>query len=271
VAIFAHHAHVFPDSVNPDGTIERLLRLLDACDIDGAVCFAPFPYQVVGKDLDPNQWLAKRLATQPRLAGFGTIDMHRGDIAEQVRIAAELGLKGLKLHPQVQEFDLLSKEAFEAYGAAQERNLFITFHSGVHHYRIKSYRVLDFDEVAEHFPNLRFSLEHIGGYSFFHEALAVITNRIPFPPVPGKRCNVFGGLSSIFTHHYNRYWYMNRERLEEVVAQVGPELLIFGLDFPYNLEENTKIGIARLRELGLPAADLDLILGGNIRREIGLQ
>lgn len=270
MSIYAHHAHVFPESVNPDGTIERLLRLLDACDIEGAVCFAPFAYQVAGTDIDPNRWLAKRLAGQSRLAGFGTIDLRRGNIAEQVHEAAELGFKGLKLHPQVQEFDLLSPEAFEIYAAAQAKNLFVTFHSGIHHYRIKSYRVLDFDEVAHHFPDLRFSLEHVGGYCFFHEALAVITNRIPFPPMPGKRCMVFGGLSSIFTQDYNRYWYMSRDRLTELVAQAGVTQLIFGLDFPYNLEENTRLGIKTLRELGLPPSDLALILGGNIRRELAL-
>ena len=66
----------------------------------------------------------------------------------------------------------------------------IVFHSGVHHYRIANYRVLKFDEIAHQFPRLRFTLEHVGGYSFFNEALAVIVNNIPFPPEPGKRPRV---------------------------------------------------------------------------------
>src|SRR5688572_11159507 len=51
--VFAHHAHVFPANVNPNGTIDRLMLLLDACAIDEAVCFAPFPHQVRGMGLDP--------------------------------------------------------------------------------------------------------------------------------------------------------------------------------------------------------------------------
>jgi uncharacterized protein len=203
------------------------------------------------------------------LRGFGTIDLRRDDIADQVKRVVDLGFKGLKIHPQAQEFDLLEPRAFELYGAAQDANLFLTFHSGVHHYRIKSYNVLHFDEVAEHFPDLRFSLEHVGGYSFFYDALAVITNRIPFPPKPGKRAMVFGGLTSIFTPDYNRMWYMSRDRLMETILQAGAEQLIFGLDFPYNLEDNTKLALKTLGELGLPKSDLALILGGNIRRELG--
>src|SRR5262245_32693460 len=43
--VFANHAHVFPASMNPAGTIDRLLQLLDACQIAQAICFAPFPHQ----------------------------------------------------------------------------------------------------------------------------------------------------------------------------------------------------------------------------------
>ena len=268
--VLAHHAHVFPGSVNPNGTIERLLSLLDACDIEGAVCFAPFASQVEGSGLDPVAWLAEELKRQPRLHGFGTVDIRRADRADQVRRIADLGLRGIKLHPNAQAFDILGAQALEIYAAAQDVDLFLTFHSGVHHYRIKHYNLLGFDEIAYNFPKLRLSLEHVGGYSFFSEALAVIVNNIPFPPKPGVRPRVFGGLTSVFTQHYNRFWYMSPERMAEAIAQAGAQQFIFGLDFPYNLEDNTKAGLQALRALGLSASDLALILGGNLRRELGL-
>jgi predicted TIM-barrel fold metal-dependent hydrolase len=267
--IFANHAHVFPESINPGGTIDRLLKLMDHCNIDEAVCFAPFADQVKGTDIDPPKWLAKQLTSQPRLKGFGTINFHRDDLEDQVKAIAELGFRGIKLHPQVQEFDVVGERSFRVYEAAQRHKLFLTFHTGIHHYRIKSYNVLDFDEVAHHFPELRFSMEHVGGYCFFNDALAVITNRIPFPPVPGKRCMVFGGLTSIFTQDYNRYWYMSRDRMIELFAQAGAPQLIFGLDFPYNLEQNTLTALSTLNDLGLSSDDLALVLGGNLRRELG--
>ena len=274
IRILANHAHVLPAAVNPDATIDRLLLMLDACGIEEAVCFAPFPKQVAGTDIDPNGWLAGELSRRTRLWGFGTIDLHRGHVkaplADQVKRAKDLGLKGLKLHPNAQEFDILGPEAFEVYRAAEEAGLFVTFHTGVHHYRLKHYNVLGFDEVAHHFPALRFSMEHVGGYHFFEQALAVIFNRIPFPPVPGKRCMVYGGLTSVFTQHYNRYWYMPRERMLELVAQVGAGQLIFGLDFPYNLEANTRVALDTLNGLGLPEVQLAQVLGGNLREALGL-
>ena len=269
-AIFAHHAHVFPDDVNPAGSIGRLLRLMESCGIERAVCFAPFANQVAQKQLDPNAWLAKALADQPRLKGFGTVDFSRADMADQVRRIRELGLLGIKLHPNTQKFDILSPPALAVYAAAQEQKLLLSFHTGVHHYRIKHYNLLGFDEIAQQFPDLRFSLEHIGGYHFFTDALAVIFNNIPFPPKHGYRPRVLGGLVSNFSREKLPFWFLTPEKILDAIAQVGAELLIFGLDFPYNLEEDTKIGIETIRALPISEEKKAMILGGNLRRELGI-
>src|SRR5688500_14929222 len=118
-SVFAHHAHVFPESVNPNGTADRLLRLMDDCAIDAAVCFAPFAHQLEGTGLDPVTWLAAELKHRPRLHGFGTVDMRRPDIADQVRRIADLGFRGIKVHPNAQEFDMLGDAALRLYAAAQ--------------------------------------------------------------------------------------------------------------------------------------------------------
>jgi len=266
--IFAHHAHVFPEVVKAAGTIDMLLAHLDAASIERAVCFAPFARQVVGTDVQPNRWLASALKSHRRLLGFGTIDIHGSGLRDQVREVADLGFKGLKLHPNQQEFDILSPAALEIYAAAEELNLFITFHSGVHRYRLANYQVTKFDEVAWQFPKLRFSLEHVGGWSFFNEAVAVIVNNIPFPPTPDDRCRVFAGLTSVFTEDYLPFWYMSPERMQTLVRQVGAEQIIFGLDFPYHPVEHTLRGISAIRALGLTDAQQELILGGNLGREL---
>ena len=207
---------------------------------------------------------------QPRLLGFGTVDLTRSDIEAQVRHAKSLGLYGLKLHPNSQKFDLLSPPALKAYAAAEAQELFISFHSGVHRYPLKGVNVLHFDEIAEKFPDLRFSLEHVGGYSFFPDALAVIVNHIPYPPVPGRRCMVYAGLTSCLTPNFLRFWYLPPERLNELILQAGVDQLIFGLDFPYNLETHIETAINTIRGLDLLEPDQAKILGGNLREAIGL-
>jgi len=266
--IFAHHAHVFPEQTNPHGTLERLGRLMDECGIAQAVCFAPFAFQMPGED--PNGWLSKTIKGNDRFRGFGTIDIGRSDLRDQVRRIRELGLLGIKLHPNTQKFDVLSQQSMEVYAEAQEQKLFISFHTGVHHYRLKNYNVLSFDEIAHKFPELRFSLEHVGGYHFFKEALAVMFNNIPFPPKPGFRPRVHGGLVSVFNRNKLPFWHLTPEQICDAIAQVGAQLLIFGLDFPYNLEEDTRLALDVIRNLHIANEQKDMILGGNLRRELEL-
>jgi hypothetical protein len=269
VRVLANHAHLLPESINPNGTAERLLRMLDACAIARAVAFAPFPHQAEKAGIgDANAWLAEQLKGHARLLGFGTIDPRRADVRDQVRRCAELGFVGLKLHPNAQGFDILSPRLFDVYAAAVEHKMFCTFHSGVHQARLVQTAVLRFDELAWEFPELRFSMEHVGGYHFFNEALAVIFNHVP-PPWECGRCNVFAGLASVFTPDHNRFWYLSDERLRELHAQVGARQMIFGLDFPYNLEAETNVALETIRRL-FNADDQALILGGNLARELGV-
>jgi predicted TIM-barrel fold metal-dependent hydrolase len=268
--IVANHAHVFPASMNPNGTIDRLLKLMDACDIAQCICFAPFPHACDTNGLTPNRWLVDAIRGNDRLRAFGTVDVRRGDVADQVKEAFDLGCLGLKMHPNAQGFAILSPVAMKAYEAAEKLGMFITFHSGVHRTPLKDVRVLMFDEVGWRFPNLRFSMEHIGGPHFFTEALAVLFNHLPTPWAPEKS-NVFGGLASIFSSSVNRFWYLGPTRLAELVAQIDATQLIFGLDFPYNLEAETKLGIDTIRAFPLPPEKIDLILGGNLRRELKLK
>jgi len=268
-SVFANHAHVFPADFKPDGSVDRLRKLMDACGIARQVCFAPFALDFPDS-FDVNGWLAKEILGRNEFVGFGTIDFRRRDLADQVRRCADLGFRGLKLHPNIQHFDLIGDAACEVYGAAQDIGLFASFHSGVHNHRIADYNVLKFDEVAYRFPDFHFSMEHVGGWAFFSDAVGVISNNIPFPPIPGRKCRVYGGLASVFTANYNRQWFMPRDRMVELVAQVGPEQLIFGLDFPYNLEENTMTALAAIDALGLTSAQREMILGGNLRHVLEL-
>src|SRR5438270_9820191 len=95
----ANHAHVFPPAIKADGTIDVLLRYLDACDIARAVCFAPFPFQVKEPGFDPNDWLAREVVKHDRLYAFGTLDFARSDMRDQVFRMVDRGFKGIKIHP----------------------------------------------------------------------------------------------------------------------------------------------------------------------------
>ena len=264
--IFANHAHVFDAERRPDGTVDELLKLMDACEISKAVCFAPFKGQTSDPDIDPVEWLAREIEGKDSLIGFGTIDFDRGDIEKQVERIAELGFKGIKVHPAAQEISIVGEEARRMYEAAQDKGLFLSFHTGIHWHRISDYHPILFDEVAFDYPMLQFSMEHIGGYHFFKDALAVM-------------CNTKGHTESLC--RLDLYcparqqppsgWTISDEELRTVIYQTGNEFSIFGLDFPYNREDSTNKAIERILNLDIPEEAKRGILGENLARVLDVE
>ena len=269
--IWANHAHVFPEASRPDGSIENLKILMDECGIEKAVCFTCFrdQYERSGLPGDAVGWLADSIKDDDSLIGFGTIDFTRDDITYQVERIADLGLKGIKIHPAFQEINIMGDKAQQVYAAAQEKKLFISFHTGLHWHRIKDYNLLLFDEVAWFYPELRFSMEHIGGYHFFREALAVMCNSSRNPA--GN--TVFAGWTKIAmsANGLPSTWSLTDEELRTVIHQTGNERSIFGLDFPYNKADRAKAAIERIKNLDIPEEAKIGILGGNLRAVLGME
>lgn len=257
MAIIANHAHVFPREVWPEGSIDELLKLMDACQIEEAVAFAPFTSQVQEVGIEPNRWLAQELTKYDRIYGFGTIDLEAGHLARQAETIAQLGFKGVKLHPAYQKFNILAEELHEFYAAAEELGLLLCFHLGVHWHLIKDYHPLLCDELAHLYPRLKFTMEHVGGLSFFLDAVAVLTNNL-------ESKNVYAGITSVLNKKKNLLWYLGPERMELLAALIGSKQMIFGLDFPYNGVYETRESIEVIKGLDLPKQDQDRILGGNL-------
>lgn len=268
--IFANHAHVYPKEWRPFGTVEALGSFLDDCEIEKAVCFAPFPYifEEMGVEKNTNQFLYNEMKNQKRFVGFGTINFEKDNLTDQVQEIYDLGFKGIKIHPAAQEINIMGKKACEVYKKAEELNLFISFHTGIHWHRISDYNVLLFDEVAFNFPALKFSMEHIGGSHFFNEALAVMANNSRNEPK-----NVYGGWTSVAMPENGipDFWSLTDQQLLTVVNQTGYDTCIFGLDFPFKNADYVKKSITRIENLDLSEEAKAAILGKNLAEILNVE
>lgn len=264
--IFANHAHIYPKQVREKGTVDALKRYLDECGIDKCVAFSTFPdiLRSNGIELDQNKSLYDEIKGNHDIVGFGTVDPS-GDTDAQLEQIAGYGFKGIKIHPQVQDLPLAGEKAFKIYKKCEELGLFISFHSGIHWNRMRDTAVVLFDEVAYNFQNLRFSMEHIGGYSFFNEALAVMVNN----KRDGIQPRVYAGWTSIAGEDDS--WSISDKRLYTLLKQTTDNNSIFGLDFPFKSVEYNKDAIKRIKELNIPEESKDKILGGNLANALGVR
>lgn len=269
--IWANHAHLFPRGAKEDSQLENLKQLMADCGIEKAVCFTCFEnqYKKSGLPGDEVSWLYDTVKNDPSLIGFGTIDFDKGHITDQVKRIADYGFKGIKIHPAYQEINIVGEKACEVYEEAQKQGLFISFHTGIHWHRISDYKVLLFDEVAYRYPQLKFSMEHMGGYHFFRDALAVMCNngRSPYGNT------VFAGWTSIAMNKNGLpdFWSISDRELVTLIHQTGNERSIFGLDFPYKKSEYVLRSIDRIENLPISQEAKQGILGRNLANALGLE
>lgn len=265
--IFANHAHVFPEDIKPEGSVDNLKKLMDECGIDKCVAFAPFSdrFEESSRTDTPNEWLANAIKGDPDLYGFGTIDFTK-NLRDEVDRIADYGFKGIKMHPPYQEFDIDGEDAFKVYERAEELGLFISFHCGMHWHRLKGVRPILYDEVGWHFKNLRFSLEHLGGYHFFNESLAVMCNNSRF----GIQPRVFAGWTSVSDRDGKDEWTLTNEQLETIVFQTNDESSIFGLDFPFKNADYIKYEMERYKSLNISDTAKENLFGGTLKKVLGV-
>lgn len=266
--MFIAHCHVgtvhFGISDNPeDGTIPRLVQILDEVGAEGAGVFAPFPDPSLGwggeeatRFSDPNEWLLETLDDYPQLRGFATINPADPDAAAKLRHFITSGLVGAKVHPPVQRISLDDPALEPFWQTAEELGIPVHIHTGVHGGLLKTYRPLLLDEIAHKHPDLNIIMDHLGGYALFYEALAVLNNN----------ANVYAGFTQVSGRA--QVYSLPADRADIVIETIGPDRIIYGLDYPWNPDnlQALRDDIQWVAGLGLSHEDTDKILGGNILR-----
>jgi predicted TIM-barrel fold metal-dependent hydrolase len=261
--MFVNHVHLIPGEVREDATLEAFDRLAERVGIEGAVCFAPFSYNVKELGIDHNIWLHETIGDRPELVGYGTLDPLK-DPEEQVHQIKELGFKGIKLHPPAQKFHIFGDWSKRAYATMEELGLIADFHLGVHWHRLRDYDPLLCDEIAYHYPNLRMVYEHVGGWHYYRQVLAVITNNMY------RGNHLYAGIARVLNRQ-KPYWYLGPEGLEDCRWQIGDDKLIYGLDFPYGQLEHVQKDLEIIHNLDWPKEAIDGLLGGNLKRLLGIE
>lgn len=250
------HAHIFPEKIAENATantgkfydlhmdsIGISEKLIEGGSTIGVsqylVCSAAtVPHQVSSI----NKFIAMECEKNPCFFGFGTTHPHSENIEADIEQIRSLGLHGIKLHPDFQEFDANSPEAFRIYEII-EGELPLLIHCGDPRYdwsapaKIRS--------ICQNFPRLQIQAAHFGGYQRWDEAEELLTG---FP-------NVCVDISSSLA-------FMLPDDAVRRIRKFGVEKCFFGCDFPmwsHNEE------LQRFLALGLSEEENTLILAQNFK------
>src|SRR5205807_10419098 len=154
----------------------------------------------------------------PSLHDALPISHYRHALEEMDRCINVLGMTGMKLGPNYQNFEPLGPEAEQVYAEAERRGLPIVFHQGTSPVREAPLRYaypLVMDEIAIRHPELRIVMAHMG-HPWQADTIAVIR----------KHPNVYADVSALFYRSWS-FWSGLRLATEWNVLHK----LVFGSDW----------------------------------------
>jgi predicted TIM-barrel fold metal-dependent hydrolase len=254
------HTHVFPEKIaakavhfleeyyhhhwTGGGDPADLLAAMDEAQVDKALIFscATKPEQVI----PANDFLRAVQSSAPgRFIAFGTLHPDFKDIPGEIKRITELGLQGIKIHPDFQNIYINEPKMFRIYEAAGKLPLMI--HMGDKKGDFSSpWRLA---QVLDKMPELTVIAAHLGGYSEWDLARKFLVGR-----------NVYFDTSSSL-------WELPADEARQIVLDHGVDKILFGSDYP---AARPAEAIADVLKLGLSESDNEKIFHLNAERLLNL-
>ncbi len=142
--IIDFHTHAFADAIAPraiaslskasggltpatDGTAAGLLQCMNECGVDHSVLLTIATKPKQQKTI--NDWAASM--NHGRISAFGSIHPDAPDALEELERIHALGLRGVKLHPEYQNFEVDEARMVPIYKKIASLGLIAVFHSGL--------------------------------------------------------------------------------------------------------------------------------------------
>ncbi len=258
------HAHIYKEKIaakaaratgtfydwemySNDATAEGLLRIEhEGMGVDR---FLVFSVATTVKQVESiNRFIAQECAEHPEFVGLGTAHQGVEDFGALVAQVQELGLKGIKLHPDIQGFDLDDPRMMDLYRRAAKAGLVMLYHVGDERHDFSAPERLA--RVLDAIPDLRVHAAHFGCCRIWRRRPIVLAEYAQ------------GGADIAFDSSSMLGW-ATPEEARELVGALGAERIMWGTDFPM---WDPHAELERLWALGLSEEQNRGILSGNFTR-----
>lgn len=257
------HCHIYPDKIaqkasdstgafydipmHMDGKTSTLLAYGVAAGIDHFIVqsVATTPKQVSSI----NRFIASSVAEScGRFTGLGTLHPDSENIEADVNEIIELGLKGVKLHPDIQRFKLDDCRMHKVYELCEGR-LPLLVHTGDSRYDYSNpNRIIP---ILDIYKNLTFIGAHFGGWSIWEEATEQLK-----------------GYENFYVDCSSSLYAITPEKAKELIAAYGANRVLFGTDYPmWDPEEE----VERFLKIDLTEKERQDILYNNAARLFNIQ
>ena len=256
--IIDFHTHAFPEdierravanlekhyslSIPRRGNMEHLLISAKECGIEKIVIHSG---AILWRQVENfNNWIAQHVGYN--VIGFGTIHPEHPDCIGEIRRIKEIGLRGLKLHPDFQRFYIDDPRMYPIYESL-EPDFPVLMHLGDEKLDYSSPRRMA--KILGLFPNMTVIGAHLGGYGRWDEARKYLVGK-----------NMYLDTSSTL-------WRLSPQEAVSIIRDHGIDKVVFGTDYPIASHREE---LDRFLALPLTEEERRKILWGNAAGILGL-
>jgi len=257
------HVHYFPDNIvekaisrlaapnnmtpYTDGTLNGLEKSMKEAGIDFSLNLP------LATSADSVRGINKWASVHNSAPVYSLGSMHPDTAGPEniVPWIKELGLKGVKMHPEYQKFNPLEKRLEKIWKACSENDIFVLTHAGrdINFAPPPLSCPSDFAELHRRFPGLTLVIAHLGSWGMWEE----VEKELAGLPVYLDLAFVSGLLEG--------------GRLVSLIRKHGADRVLFGTDSPWR---DQKTELESIRKLPLSEEEKDLILYKNAFRLLQL-
>lgn len=259
------HVHAFSEKIaertiaalaatcgeNPEtnGTLADTERRMQEWGVDGmaVLSIATKPSQ----HLVCNNWAASIKA--PHIFPFGSVHPDAPDALEELERIKALGLYGVKLHPDYQNFFVEEERMFPIYRKCGELGLPLVFHAGLDPLSPDCVHCTPQGaaKALAAAPETTMILAHLGGYQRWDEVETLLAGQFP----------------NLWMDTALAAKAIPEEQLLRIIRKHGADRILLASDCPW---DNTADTIAKLRRIGLTEEEQRKIFSENAKKLLGI-
>lgn len=189
-----------------------------------------------------NEFIASEVRKHPGIfTGYGTLHPDSEDLEGDLKHLLDLGLKGVKIHPDFQFFSLAEDRALRLGSMVRDAGLPVLTHCGDFRYKLSNP-----DQLAvflKELPGLTVIGAHLGGWSMWNEVEEKIA-----------------GKYDLYVDTCSCLHYMNKNDAVRLIRKFGTDKVFFATDYPA-WDHKTELDL--FNELDLTDNEKKQILYGN--------
>lgn len=277
------HTHSFPDGLAPraietlarqarasaysDGTLSGLQLNMRESHVDYSVLQPVVTKPQQAMTINENAVRINETSRKTGVISFGGLHPDNEDYKEQMRFLVEHHVRGIKLHPSYQQVNFDDPRFVRIVDFACELGLYVLVHVG-YDVGLPGNTCACVEHILpmlDRVDQSRLILAHMAGFGQWDMAEKYICgcdaymdtaySLLPIKPLAGSNRTDKEDPP------------MGQEQFLRFVKKHGAHKILFGTDSPWDTPERM---IKYIREVGLPQAETDMILGENARQILGI-